>query len=53
VCYAPDPRRPIVVAATIEQGGFGAQAAAPAARLILSQWFGAQKRLVIGQSHTR
>ena len=25
---------------TIEKGGFGAEAAAPAARLILSKWFG-------------
>ncbi len=55
VCYAyqGDHQRPIVVAVTIEQGGFGAQAAAPAARLILSQWFGAAKKLVVGQSATR
>ena len=38
VAYAPGPR-PIVVAVTVEKGGFGAQAAAPAARLILSEWF--------------
>jgi penicillin-binding protein 2 len=48
-----NPVRPIVVAVTVEQGGFGAQAAAPAARLILSQWFGVQKKLVRGSSHTR
>jgi penicillin-binding protein 2 len=53
ICYAPDKRRPIVVAVTIEQGGFGAQAAAPAARLILSQWFGVRKQLVVGRSTTR
>jgi penicillin-binding protein 2 len=47
------PVRPIVVAVTVEQGGFGAQAAAPAARLILSQWFGVEKKLVRGNSHTR
>ncbi len=52
VAYAPDPARPIVVAATIEQGGFGAEAAAPAVRLILSEWFGLQKKLVRGQSAT-
>jgi penicillin-binding protein 2 len=40
------------VAVTVEQGGFGAEAAAPAARLILSEWFGAQQRLVTGSSHT-
>ena len=39
VCYVPDPKRPILVAVTVEQGGFGAAAAAPAARQILSQWF--------------
>ena len=33
VAYAPDRTRPIVVAVTIEKGGFGDQAAAPAARL--------------------
>jgi penicillin-binding protein 2 len=53
ICYVPDAKRPIVVAVTIERGGFGAQAAAPAARLILSQWFGVQKKIVRGSSHTR
>jgi penicillin-binding protein 2 len=53
VCYVPHPRKPIVVAVTIEKGGFGAQAAAPAARLILSQWFGLEKKLVQGASKTR
>jgi penicillin-binding protein 2 len=53
VCYAPDQRRPIVVAVTVEQGGFGAEAAAPAARLMLSQWFGVESKLVRGSSRTR
>jgi penicillin-binding protein 2 len=53
IAYAPDPVRPIVVAVTVEQGGFGAEAAAPATRLILSQWFGAQKKFVAGTSTTR
>jgi penicillin-binding protein 2 len=53
ICYSPDPRRPIVVAVTVEEGGFGAEAAAPAARLILSQWFGVAKRFVAGSSQTR
>jgi penicillin-binding protein 2 len=39
VAYVPDERQPIVVAAVIEDGGFGAEAAAPAVRQILSQWF--------------
>ncbi|MDX6669973.1 MAG: penicillin-binding protein 2 [Solirubrobacteraceae bacterium] len=53
VAYAPDQRRPLVVAVTVEQGGFGAETAAPAARLILSEWFGVKKRLVRGASATR
>jgi penicillin-binding protein 2 len=38
-CYVADPTRPIVVVTTIERGGFGAETAAPAARLILNEWF--------------
>ncbi len=53
VCFVPDPSRPIVIAVTIEKGGFGAQAAAPAARLMLSQWFHVRKKFVAGASHTR
>jgi penicillin-binding protein 2 len=53
VAYAPDPVRPIVVAVTVEEGGFGAEAAAPATRLMLSQWFGVEKRFVRGSSTTR
>ena len=39
VAYVPHETRPIVVAVTVERGGFGAETAAPAARLILSEWF--------------
>ena len=39
-----------MVAVTVEQGGWGASAAAPAARLILSQWFGVERKLVVGSS---
>lgn len=53
VAYAPDPKRPIVVAVTIEKGGFGDQAAAPAARLILANWFGLPERVVEGTSTSR
>ena len=35
----PHRTRPIVIATTIERGGFGAETAAPAARLILNEWF--------------
>jgi penicillin-binding protein 2 len=53
VCYVPDPVKPILVVVTVEQGGFGAQAAAPAAREILSQWFfGKRGQFVAGSSRT-
>jgi penicillin-binding protein 2 len=53
VCFSPDRARPIVIAVTIEQGGFGAQAAAPAARLMMSQWFfGHPGKVVAGHSLT-
>jgi penicillin-binding protein 2 len=48
MCYIPDPTRPIVIAITIEKGGFGDQAAAPAARLMASEWFGQARKLVHG-----
>ncbi|HET9471695.1 MAG TPA: penicillin-binding transpeptidase domain-containing protein, partial [Usitatibacter sp.] len=48
MCYIPDPARPIVIAVTVEQGGFGAETAAPIARLIASQWFGVAKHFVAG-----
>jgi penicillin-binding protein 2 len=51
--YIPDAKRPIVVVVTVEQGGFGAQSAAPAARLIASQWLGIKGKLVAGHSRTR
>ncbi len=53
VCFVPDPQRPILVAVTVEQGGFGAAAAAPAARQILSQWYyGNRGKFVAGTSKT-
>lgn len=52
VAYAPDAKRPIVVAVTVEQGGFGDQAAAPAARMILAKWFGLPETVVRGSSTT-
>jgi len=50
VAYVPDGKRSIVIATTIEQGGFGAAAAAPATRLMLSQWFGLKKVFLPGSS---
>jgi penicillin-binding protein 2 len=47
-------RSPIVVAVTVEECGcFGAEAAAPITRLILSQHFGVEKKFVRGESSTR
>jgi penicillin-binding protein 2 len=55
VCFVPSwaTGKPILVVVTVEQGGFGAQAAAPAAREILSQWFfGKRGQYVAGKSRT-
>ena len=52
MCYVADPKRPIVIAVTVEEGGFGAETAAPIARLIASQWFGVAKKFVAGNSKT-
>jgi penicillin-binding protein 2 len=43
-CFVKDGGRPIVVVVTIEKGGFGAATAAPAARMILSEWFDVKDR---------
>jgi penicillin-binding protein 2 len=52
MCYVGDPKRPIVIAVTVEQGGFGAETAAPIARLMASEWFGKPERFVAGSSKT-
>ena len=53
-CYVPNGSRSIVVVVTIEKGGFGAEAAAPAARLILAKWFGLNEhQFKVGASQTR
>ena len=46
VAPANDPR--IVVATTIERGGFGAEAAAPATRRILAAYFGIKGKKAVG-----
>ncbi|MBV9466558.1 MAG: hypothetical protein JO169_10640, partial [Solirubrobacterales bacterium] len=54
-CFVPPgaSSTPIVVVVWVEQGGFGAQAAAPAARQILSDWFfGKPGPFVAGSSKT-
>lgn len=39
VAYVPDPKRPIVVAVTVERGGFGAETAAPIACRMLAKFY--------------
>ncbi|MEA2314183.1 MAG: penicillin-binding protein 2 [Solirubrobacteraceae bacterium] len=52
MAYIADASRPIVIAATVEQGGFGAETAAPVARLMASKWFGKPERFIAGSSKT-
>jgi cell division protein FtsI/penicillin-binding protein 2 len=54
-CFVPSSatNKPIEVVVWVEQGGFGAVAAAPVAREILSQWFfGNPGKYVAGSSRT-
>ncbi len=44
MALAPYPHPEIVVAATIEQGGFGVEAAAPVARQILDAYYNTHKQ---------
>lgn len=53
MCFVSDPRHPIVIAVTVEQGGFGAETAAPIARLIAAKWFSQPEKFVAGSSKTR
>jgi penicillin-binding protein 2 len=52
-CYVQAGSRSIVIVVTIEKGGFGAEAAAPAARLIASKWLGVKPKVQAGTSKTR
>ncbi len=53
VAYVPDPQRPIVVAVTVEEGGFGAAVAAPIACKMLTQWFEQADTCSAGTSFTQ
>ncbi|MCW2968002.1 MAG: hypothetical protein JWM71_1774 [Solirubrobacteraceae bacterium] len=57
VCWIRDLAHPsdpgLVIAATVEKGGFGAEAAAPVARYIASKWFHIKPEFVAGTSQTR
>lgn len=37
--FVNDPKQPIVIVTTVEDGGFGAAAAAPATCLMLKYWY--------------
>jgi penicillin-binding protein 2 len=52
VCYVPNQRKPIVLAVTVEEGGFGAVGAAPVARYMLGEWFDQKKVFKAGKSQT-
>ena len=41
--YVASEKRPIVIAATVEQGGYGVEAAAPIARAMAGEWFNQPK----------
>jgi len=52
MCFIDNPQHPIVIAVSVEQGGFGAETAAPVARLIASKWLHKPEKFVAGTSKT-
>ncbi len=52
VAYVPDKSRPIVIATTVEDGGFGSDAAAPIACRMLATWYHQQASCAPGRSKT-
>jgi penicillin-binding protein 2 len=52
VAYVPHPAKPIVIAATVEQGGFGSDAAAPVVCRMLASWFDQRAACAAGRSRT-
>lgn len=53
MCYIGNSTRPIVIAVTVEQGGFGAETAAPIARLMAAKWYGQKEKFIAGSSKTQ
>ncbi len=51
--FVNDPARPIVIVATVEDGGFGAESAAPVACSMLSRWYRQSASCSPGGSRTR
>jgi penicillin-binding protein 2 len=52
MAYIGNPSRPLVIAVTVEEGGFGAETAAPIARLMASKYYGKKLKFVVGSSKT-
>lgn len=50
--FVMDRAKPIVVVVTVEDGGWGAEAAAPVARTIISRWYDQEIKFIAGDSHT-
>jgi len=53
VAFVKDGARPIVIAATVEDGGFGAEAAAPVVCRMLNGWYHQKAACAAGTSATR
>ena len=53
VAYVPDPKRPIVLAVTVEEGGFGAATAAPIACRMLAKFYDQPASCARGENSTR
>lgn len=53
VAFVKDGGRPIVIAATVEDGGWGAEAAAPVVCRMLNRWYGQKAGCAAGSSTTR
>lgn len=53
-CYVNDPKNPLVVVVTVEDGGFGAETAAPIAAQMLAKYYGVNNaEIKAGDSSTR
>ena len=53
VAYVPDPKRPIVIVATVEEGGFGAATAAPIVCRMLASYYRENVSCAPGKSTTQ
>ncbi len=53
VAYVPDPKRPILIVATVEEGGFGAATAAPIVCRMLAKYYRQNVSCARGKSTTQ